>query len=201
MAESNTTKRILRFDDNYIAIQNDINLKQQQLSRHSDCTVSTNISEYIDNSRNISVVAGPEDLKKSITEKHPLRVRRDPLGSSKEMFLKEAQYFMKRNNIRCAEKCSDKAKDYSDDIYHKTVTIKAEIQMKKGNYKEALNLSGSIVALDKHNGRALYIKAESLFNLCYFEKALVVFHRGKEGGKYLYKRKPLTNNWDSVILY
>ena len=33
--------------------------------------------------------------------------------------------------------------------------------------------------IDQINCKSLYIKAEALFNLCYFEHALLLFHRGQ----------------------
>ena len=36
-----------------------------------------------------------------------------------------------------------------------------------------------VMSRDKNNVRAILVKAESLYNTCFFEHSLILFHRGK----------------------
>jgi hypothetical protein len=47
-----------------------------------------------------------------------------------------------------------------------------------GNWENALEAAEDVLEEDKHNIKATYVKAESLFNICEFEHSLVLFHRG-----------------------
>ena len=47
-----------------------------------------------------------------------------------------------------------------------------------GNWPSALQSAEDVLKEAKRNLRAIFIKAESLFNLCYFEHAMVHFYRG-----------------------
>ncbi len=47
------------------------------------------------------------------------------------------------------------------------------------NWPLALESVEGIFQVDPFNPRALYVKAEALYNKCHFEQALMFFHRGK----------------------
>ena len=56
---------------------------------------------------------------------------------------------------------------------------KARCHLLLGNWKTAIRAAEEVLLVDPMNMRGLLVKAESLFNLCFFEHALVLFHRGK----------------------
>jgi hypothetical protein len=47
-----------------------------------------------------------------------------------------------------------------------------------GSWEEALKAAEAVLVEDKRNIKAVFVKAEALFNLCEFEHSLVLFHRG-----------------------
>ena len=48
-----------------------------------------------------------------------------------------------------------------------------------GNWKIAIQAAEMVLMTDGYNYKGILIKAEALFNLCYFEHAMVLFHRGR----------------------
>ena len=48
-----------------------------------------------------------------------------------------------------------------------------------GNWNDAMKAAEIVMSRDKKNINAIQIKAESLYNSCFFEHALVLFHRGQ----------------------
>jgi len=48
-----------------------------------------------------------------------------------------------------------------------------------GNWNLALEASEQVLAVDKNFVKAVYVKAESLYNTCDFEHALIFFYRGQ----------------------
>ena len=55
--------------------------------------------------------------------------------------------------------------------------------MKTANFREALNVSEAILASNSDTAfkwMAMYVKAESLFNMCDFEHAMVFYSRAQE---------------------
>lgn len=48
-----------------------------------------------------------------------------------------------------------------------------------GNWEYARMAAEFVLSIDKHFVKAIYAKAEALYNTCQFEHALVLFHRGK----------------------
>ena len=47
-----------------------------------------------------------------------------------------------------------------------------------GSWQNALDGAQEVLNDDKRNIKSIYVKAESLFNMCEFEHSLVLFHRG-----------------------
>lgn len=56
---------------------------------------------------------------------------------------------------------------------------KAKVQLKLGKWLGAFKSAEDVLKEDKNNWRALLVKAESLFNLCHFERAMVIFYQGQ----------------------
>ena len=134
---------------------------------------------YVDNNRNISVNIGTDDLKQDMEEKGIYHVTDDPEGPNCEMLHHEALHHLKMKKLKQATVCAEKAQKMvqTDEDTHILTTL-AEIEMKKGNYQKALKISGTILRMDKSNLRAIFVRAEALFNMCDFERALVLYHKG-----------------------
>ena len=54
----------------------------------------------------------------------------------------------------------------------------ARCHLMMGSWGNALEAAEVVLGEDKRNIKAIYVKAEALFNLCEFEHSLVHFHRG-----------------------
>jgi hypothetical protein len=48
-----------------------------------------------------------------------------------------------------------------------------------GNWSSALDSAHQVLAIDKKFVKAILVKAESLYNTCSFEHALIYYHRGQ----------------------
>ena len=134
---------------------------------------------YVDSSRNISVNLGEDDLKQDMEEQGICTVTDDPVGPSAMMLHKEAMHHLTKKKIMEATTCVEKALDLLEGPDFQILTTQAEIELKRGNYPAALKTSGAILVNEKSNLRAIFVRAEALFNLCDFEHALVLYHRGK----------------------
>ena len=55
---------------------------------------------------------------------------------------------------------------------------RAKCHLLLGNWKIAIQAAEMVLMTDGYNYKGIHIKAEALFNLCYFEHAMVLFHRG-----------------------
>ena len=54
----------------------------------------------------------------------------------------------------------------------------ARCHLLMGSWQDALDAAQVVLNEDKRNIKSVYVKAESLFNMCEFEHSLVLFHRG-----------------------
>ena len=59
------------------------------------------------------------------------------------------------------------------------LTVLAKCHLMMGHWIEAMKAAEIVLAKDKSNVSAILVKAEALYNTCFFEHALVLFHRGK----------------------
>ncbi len=48
-----------------------------------------------------------------------------------------------------------------------------------GNWDLALESAQQVLEVDKYFVKAIYVKAEALYNTCNFEHALIYYHRGQ----------------------
>lgn len=62
---------------------------------------------------------------------------------------------------------------------------KAKCNLAIGRWKPAIQASEEVLFVDQINCKAIFIKAEALYNLCYFEHALLLFHRGQVCNLYI----------------
>ena len=133
---------------------------------------------YVDTSRNISVNLGEDDLKQDMEEQGICTATDDSTGPTSSMLHKEAIYHLMKGKTKQATSCIEKAEELLDTPDYNILTTQTEIEMKKGNYLSALKISGNILVKQKNNLKAIFLRAESLFNLCDFEHALVLYNRG-----------------------
>ena len=106
-------------------------------------------------------------------------VMEDGGGPSGVMLHNEAIHHLKMGKLKQATDCVERAQDMLDTEDMTILTTLAEIELKKGNYPQALKTSGAIIRNEKTNLKAIFVRAEALFNLCDFEHALVLYHKGK----------------------
>ena len=59
------------------------------------------------------------------------------------------------------------------------MTVLAKCHLMMGHWIDAMKAAEIVLAKEKRNVGALLVKAEALYNTCFFEHALVLFHRGK----------------------
>ena len=55
----------------------------------------------------------------------------------------------------------------------------AKCHLQMGNWALALKSSQQVLETDKRFVKAILVKAESLYNTCSFEHALIYYHRGQ----------------------
>ena len=139
--------------------------------------------EYVDSARNISVVLDSGDLSEDF-ESHGIDSgKRDKCGPNSKMLHRLAKYYAgkKETNLAMAalEEAQSLVVEEKDKDFSLQVT-EARLNLETGNYLQALK-SAEIVLWQpeyKKSLTALYVKAQSLFNLCDFERALITFHKG-----------------------
>ena len=64
-------------------------------------------------------------------------------------------------------------------MFQHAMTSLARCYLLLGNWDFAQKAAESVLEEDPDFVRAIYAKAEALYNTCQFEHALVLFHRGK----------------------
>ena len=166
------SKGPLRVDRNFQKIKSSIN-KQTKIREVADEEVT-----YVDSNRNISVALGEEDLKQDLTEQG-LSKELIQDGPSKFLFHKEAAYHSKKGNLNHAIECAAMAQELSDGTDYDILTTQAGLQFQAGDYNAALRTAGTVLSQNnKDSWKAIFIKAECFYNLCDFEHALIMYHKG-----------------------
>ena len=64
-------------------------------------------------------------------------------------------------------------------IFQYAMTNMAKCHLLMGHWVDAMKAAEIVMARDRKNIQAIAVKAESLYNSCFFEHALVLFHRGR----------------------
>ena len=55
----------------------------------------------------------------------------------------------------------------------------AKCHLLMGHWTDAMKAAEIVLGKERKNVQAMLVKAEALYNSCFFEHALVLFHRGK----------------------
>jgi tetratricopeptide (TPR) repeat protein len=172
------SKGPLRVDRNFQKIKSSIN-KQTKSREVADEEVT-----YVDSNRNISVALGEEDLKQDLTEQG-LSKELIQDGPSKSLFHNEVAYHSKKGNLNHAIECAAMAQELLDGTDYEILTTQAGLQFHAGEYKEALKTAGTFLQNKKDSWKAIFIKAECFYNLCDFEHALIMYHKGNLTKQYM----------------
>jgi tetratricopeptide (TPR) repeat protein len=70
--------------------------------------------------------------------------------------------------------------------------MKAKCHLLMGNWSNALDSAEQVLKIDKKFVKAIFVKAESLYNTCSFEHALMYYYRGQVRIKASYKEQTTT---------
>ena len=62
--------------------------------------------------------------------------------------------------------------------FQKALNLLAKIHLLTNDWGNAIGAAELVLEVDKTNTKAINVKAEALFNVCQFERALVLFYRG-----------------------
>ena len=170
-----TKKRAPRLDLNFQNIKSSVS-KQTKTREVADEEVM-----YIDSSRNISVAFGEEDLKENLNEQGlDTGILQEEKGvPTSDLFHREALYHFKKKNFAHALECAARAQDLLEEVDYDILTTQADLEFQNGNYNNALKIAGTVLREKKKSWKAIYIKAECLYNLCEFEHALIMYHKGR----------------------
>ena len=112
----------------------------------------------------------------------------DNTGVDCEVSHRQAEHFIKKSNFQCALKCIEQARmgylqqnEGEREFGEKFVAIvstQAICLLKLGDFITAKKFAEEVLVRTT-SPEAQYVKAESLYNLCEFEHALVTFYRGR----------------------
>jgi hypothetical protein len=143
--------------------------------------VADEVVTYVDSSRNIAVVLGEEDLKENLN----LQVLTTCMGSEEggvppsDLLRREAFFHFKKKNFVHALECATRAQDQTEETDFDILILQAELELVTRDFKSALKTAGTVLRERKKSRKAIFIKAECLYNLCQFEHALIMYHKGK----------------------
>ena len=105
---------------------------------------------------------------------------------------RQAEHFIKKSNFQCALKCIEQARmgylkqnEGERDFGEKFVGIvstQAICLLKLGDFHTAKKFAEEVL-MRTTSAEAQYVKAESLYNLCEFEHALVTYYKGQHSSR------------------
>ena len=68
------------------------------------------------------------------------------------------------------------------------MVLLSKIYLLSNDWGNAIGAADLVLEVEKKNTKAIHIKAEAMFNVCQFEKALVHFYRGMVSSVWLYSK-------------
>ena len=137
--------------------------------------------QYVDSARNISVVLDSEDLSKDLEEGGFDSGKRDKCAPNSKMFHRLAKYYASKKEPGLAMEALENAQKLLDnDGNFDIMETEALLHLNMGNYIDALKSAEIILRQSKCKDSlvATYVKGQALFNICDFEHALIMFHKG-----------------------
>ena len=134
--------------------------------------------QYVDKQRGISVVldgeGGGEDLKGNIKG---LDGTEEDLSLPFDLYLKQAEYFLTKgldkqalNRLNIALRLEPESLE--------VLSTRSKCNLKLGHWKAALEDAQDVLEKDTNYVKAVFCKAEALFNMCHFEYAFLGYQKG-----------------------
>ena len=134
--------------------------------------------QYTDSQRGISVVldseGGGEDLKGDIKGLDGVE---EDLTLPYDLYLKQAEYFIKKNLDKEALNRLNIALKLEPESLE-VLSTRSKCNLKLGNWRAALEDAEDVLDKDTNFVKAVFCKSEALFNMCYFEYALLGYQKG-----------------------
>ena len=140
--------------------------------------------EYVDNARNISVVLDSGDLANDFeAQGFESSTKKDKCAPNSKMFHRLAKYYANKKAMKLAMAALEDAQKFKVDANERDYTIvetEARLHLDTGNYLKALKCAEIVLWQPnfKQSSRSIFVKSQALFNLCDFEHALIMFHKG-----------------------
>ena len=149
--------------------------KKQQIRSKADEEVS-----YVDTSRSISVVLGASDLGADI-KAGKKSDNYEPAAPSCEVYFTQAKNFMAKKKYETALdylKMALSAGDMKSGLKNGIMCAMAQCHLDLGAFETSKKWAEDVLKNDANYIPAVLIKGESLYNICDFEHAMVVFYTG-----------------------
>ena len=165
-------------------VEHNVYKQKKSRKKQQEDETQDHFMSYTDPSRNIAVGDLSGELLGSFKKTKSFSIVRENKGSDSEVAHRQAVHFMKKNNFQCAFKFIEKARisalkemdGYKCQSYVSIIETEAHCFLKLGDFNKA-NQCAEEVLSQYNSSEAQYVKAESLYNLCQFEHALVAFHQ------------------------
>ena len=167
-------KRVVIRDRIVREVLRDATKKEQKRQKATD-EVS-----YVDTSRSISVVLGAMDLGADI-KAGKKSDNYEPAAPNSEVYFTQAKNFMARKNYETALdylKMALSAGDMKSGLKNGIMCAMAQFHLDLGAFKTSKKWAEDVLKNDGNYIPAVLIKGESLYNICDFEHAMVVFYTG-----------------------
>ena len=135
-------------------------------------------TQYTDTQRGISVVldseGGGDDLKGDLKGLDGVE---EELSLPYDLYLKQAEYFISKNlDKEALNRLTIALKLEPESL--EVLSTRSKCNLKLGHWREALEDAEEVLEKDTNYVKAVYCKSEALFNLCYFEYALLGYQKG-----------------------
>ena len=141
--------------------------------------------QYVDSSRNISVVLDSEDLSKDLEEGgFDSGGKRDQCAPNSKMFHRLAKYYAHKKETNLAMIALEDARKlfYENEQNFDIMETEARLHLDMGNYLKAFKCAEIILHQPgyKDSIKVIYFKGQALFSLCDFEHALIMFYKSNQ---------------------
>lgn len=171
---------------NFQEIHDDLVQKQKDRKANKEVVQE---EYYVDTYRGLATQlgGGGEDLKDTIIMSG-LKLKADIAGPQpgdpdEIMYLKQAEHLMRIGRYPAAMRYLNTAMQMNQDIKEDktqmfTLSALAKCYLLMGDWNLAKETAERVLLIDKTFVKAIYAKAEALYQTCHFEHALVLYYRG-----------------------
>ena len=167
-------KRVIIRDRIVREVLRDANKKEQKRQKADDEVT------YVDANRGISVVLGSADIGADIKAGRKSD-NYEPAAPSCEVYFTQAKNFMARKNYETALDYLSMALNAGDmklGLKNGILCSMAKCYLDLGSFETSKKWAEDVLKNDANYIPAVLIKGESLYNICDFEHAMVVFYTG-----------------------